>query len=77
MTARDFCARLLNLHRNHRFGMVTIELIFGFDIFERKVLTANQSEQFRPAIPSGLGDHDLETSTSSLSFRSSELSQPI
>jgi len=36
----------------------------------------NQSEQFRPAIVSGMGDHHVETSTSSLSFRFSELSQP-
>jgi hypothetical protein len=53
-----FCARLLNLHRNHRSGMVTIEPIFSFDSCDRKVLTAYQSVQFRPAIPSGLDDHD-------------------
>jgi hypothetical protein len=35
------------------------------------------SEQFGSAILLRLGDHMVETSTSSLSFRSSELSQPI
>ncbi len=64
-----FCARLLTLHKELSVRMVTIS---RSDFWLR-----TQSEQFRSAIVSGLGDHDLETSTSSLSFRSSELSQPI
>ena len=40
-------------------------------------LTPNQSEQFRPAIASRLSDHSARDEHPGLSFRSSELSQPI
>jgi hypothetical protein len=68
-SSRRFCARLLALVRE-RHGSV---LKVGPNGLELR----HESEQFRSAILSGLGHHEVEMSIPAFSFRSSELSQPI